>query len=656
MQTYRLPVMVLLFCSIAVAILSVVSMSSRADHSDISVGEWKIAWTPNSEPQGQTPPTHAAWQAVTAKHPLNTLPDGNDGAWVHLIVPPTSRFAHPGLYIERLYGLDVTVYEEGKAIYRSSRNYDFERYVVLVPLTAQSVPLNVYIRIESKERAGISSAVRVGEFDSLSFLNVRKELPTVLLGAAIAFLGVIMLLSTGFFVRNQTRTANALSLFILSTGTLIVTNSSLPYFYYPEYGRLLFFLFDAFMLVLFPSLFYFVVHVYEDTYVWLKKSVRWLCGYYVLSFLVVVLYKAIGGSGLYFYYKLFTYWILAPLILIQLLVTVFLAIRNALRGNRNSMLLSTGMIGLALSGAADLILLNTLPGPYVLVLWKIGTVFLIICLVMTLNRRIAADYARLLSYSKELELYNHQLQKTERMQIISELAASIAHEIRNPLQVTRGFLQLLSHRAGAANKSMYDMAISELDRAAAIITDYLTFAKPEQETPVAIDVGEELGKIESIVRPMVVLHGGELHVRASERLTIIGNPSKLKQALINMMKNSIESFQEDGILEVEAYEENAEVVIRITDNGLGMDEEQLAKLGEPYFSTKTKGTGLGLMVTYRIIEVMQGSLKFRSEKGKGTEAIIRFPLLREDQLQLYSGAALAPSELSRSAGLGGITK
>ncbi|MCC3374249.1 HAMP domain-containing sensor histidine kinase [Cohnella sp. REN36] len=625
MRTFRQPLIVFLMISIAITVISLFSKTTRDDASDISISEWSIAWTQQSELSSPTPPQDRPWHSVTAEHPLTSLPEGAAGAWVHIPVPPTSGFHHPGLYIERLYGLDVTVYEDGRAIFRSARNYDFERRIILVPLNAKAESLDLYIHIVSKEGAGISSPVRIGEFSALSSLNVRKGLPNVLLGVSIAFLGLILLVSTGFVVRNLTKTANALSLFILSTGMLIITNSSLPYFYYPHYGKVLFFLFDAFLLVLLPSLYYFVVHSFEETYAWFRKSEKWLLGYYAVSFLVMAAYKIVGGS-FYFYYKLFTFWILAVLALIQLIVIIVLAIRNALRGYRDSMLLSAGILGLAVSGAAELLIFSFRHGPHEFVWWKFGLVFLIACLVMTLNRKIAADYERLLSYSKELELYNHQLQKTERMQIISELAASIAHEIRNPLQVTRGFLQLLSGKASEQNKYQYSMAISELDRAAGIITDYLTFAKPEQETPVLMDVKQELNAIETILRPMVTLNGGELLVNASEQLTISGNPPKFKQALINMLKNSVESLQDAGKIEVVAYEENGAVVIRITDNGQGMDEEQLAKLGNPYFSTKTKGTGLGLMVTFRIIEVMLGTLEFRSEKGKGTEATIRFPL------------------------------
>ncbi|MNI90398.1 Sporulation kinase A [compost metagenome] len=84
-------------------------------------------------------------------------------------------------------------------------------------------------------------------------------------------------------------------------------------------------------------------------------------------------------------------------------------------------------------------------------------------------------------------------------------------------------------------------------------------------------------------------------------------------------------MQGEGEIQIWAYEEKGKVHIHIKDTGEGMDAEVLARLGEPYFTNKTKGTGLGLMVTIRIIEVMEGSIKFASEKGIGTEVIIRFP-------------------------------
>jgi signal transduction histidine kinase len=90
-------------------------------------------------------------------------------------------------------------------------------------------------------------------------------------------------------------------------------------------------------------------------------------------------------------------------------------------------------------------------------------------------------------------------------------------------------------------------------------------------------------------------------------------------------------MEDGGEITVRAYREDRQAVIRIRDTGSGMDEEQIAKLGTPYYSTKTKGTGLGLMVTFRIIEAMNGTIHFESETGKGTEVTLRFPAIHPDQ-------------------------
>ena len=625
MQPYRLPLTLFLVCAAAFVLWIFVPHPAAQHAPELSIDAWSVHWIDESEPDASNPPSpDAEWLPASLSYPLTTIPEGAAGAWLRLSVPPTHELRHPGLYIERLYGLDYTVFEGGEAAMRASRDYDFERTIVIVPLSPSQSAAELYLRIESKERAGIGSAIRIGEYDALYAANARKELSSPLLGAAIAFLGLVILAITGFSQWQHRRQTAALSLFILSTGTLIASYSSLPYYYFPEYGRLFLFLFDTSMLALFPSFTYFVVHMNENARPFLRKTARWLIRYSLFCFLVLVLHQSIGDS-FYLFYKLFTFWILFPLIVAQMVIAICLALRSALRGNTDSILLSAGIAGFGLSVIVDLALHSFLRRPYVLVLWKFGVVLLIVCLVMILIRKVASDYAKLLEYSKELELHSHQLQKTERMRIVSDLAASIAHEIRNPLQVTRGFLQLLIRGATEGNKHHYTMAISELDRASGIISDFLTFAKPEQDAIVAMDVKQLLSNIETIIGPLVVLHGGMLRVNAEEGLIVSGSASKFKQAIINMMKNSIESFQEEGSIEVEAYAEGDEVVIRIADNGQGMDTEQIAKLGEPYFSTKTKGTGLGLMVTFRIIEVMQGTLEFRSTKGEGTEAILRFP-------------------------------
>ena len=128
-----------------------------------------------------------------------------------------------------------------------------------------------------------------------------------------------------------------------------------------------------------------------------------------------------------------------------------------------------------------------------------------------------------------------------------------------------------------------------------------------------------------ILQPLANLSGGTIELELTKDLFMIGNSSKLKQAMINIIKNSIEALDGEGLVRIWAYARNGEIIIHIKDDGIGMDNEDLERLGEAYFSKKSKGTGLGLMVTFRIIEAMQGSIKFYSKKGSGTEVVIRFP-------------------------------
>ena len=115
-------------------------------------------------------------------------------------------------------------------------------------------------------------------------------------------------------------------------------------------------------------------------------------------------------------------------------------------------------------------------------------------------------------------------------------------------------------------------------------------------------------------------------------LYLEGNDTKLKQIFINMMKNSLEALGDSGLIRVWAFEQNGQIIMHIQDNGEGMEEHIVQRLGEPYFSNKVNGTGLGLMVTYQIVELMQGKLEFKSKKGVGTEAVIRFPSLPQSSV------------------------
>ncbi|MBN8251755.1 ATP-binding protein [Priestia flexa] len=222
-----------------------------------------------------------------------------------------------------------------------------------------------------------------------------------------------------------------------------------------------------------------------------------------------------------------------------------------------------------------------------------------------------------------------RLVKAEKLEVVSHLAASISHEVRNPLTASRGFMQMLGEDEQNPIKKRYlSIAIDELDRAKDIIDDYLLFANSAPERPEQVDVGVEIQHVLQIMKPLANMNGvvlpppSLLHGQAK----VCGERKKLQQCFINLVKNSIEAMPNGGKLEVKLKKSGETVTVEIHDTGSGMTSEQISRLGEPYFTTKEKGTGLGTMVSFRIIHYMQGKVHVKSEKGKGTCFSIELPL------------------------------
>ncbi|MEC1683653.1 HAMP domain-containing sensor histidine kinase [Bacillus mojavensis] len=222
-----------------------------------------------------------------------------------------------------------------------------------------------------------------------------------------------------------------------------------------------------------------------------------------------------------------------------------------------------------------------------------------------------------------------QLIHSEKMEIVSELAASVAHEVRNPLTVVRGFVQLLFNDESLQNKSSADyqkLVLSELDRAQGIITNYLDIAKQQLYEKEIFDLSSLIKETSSLMISYANYKSVTVEADAEPDLLVYGDATKLKQAVINLMKNSIEAVPTGkGVIQVSAKKIGHIIVIKISDNGVGMTDHQMQKLGEPYYSLKTNGTGLGLTVTFSIIEHHHGTISFSSSFQRGTIVTIKLP-------------------------------
>ncbi|WP_102347784.1 sensor histidine kinase [Bacillus sp. Marseille-P3661] len=222
-----------------------------------------------------------------------------------------------------------------------------------------------------------------------------------------------------------------------------------------------------------------------------------------------------------------------------------------------------------------------------------------------------------------------KLVDTERLNVLSELAASISHEIRNPLTVTKGFLQLLNNSTNITNdeKRYVDFSLQELKRAEKIVSDFLSLAKPQAENMVSTNLKEEIEYVNNIMIPYANIHQVDLQYNFNNTLTKRFDKNQIQQTLINLYKNGIESMKDKGgTLTINVSQQKNKIIIKITDTGIGMTKEEIMRIGKPYYSTKQEGTGLGMMVVYSTINKLKGKIEVNSEKGKGTTFLITIPV------------------------------
>lgn len=222
-----------------------------------------------------------------------------------------------------------------------------------------------------------------------------------------------------------------------------------------------------------------------------------------------------------------------------------------------------------------------------------------------------------------------RIMQSERLNVVSELAASVSHEIRNPLTVTSGFLQLLnrSKTITQEEKEYVELSLQELRRAEKIVSDYLSFAKPQSENMVFANMSAELEYTKNIIMPYASIHEVEVKFSFNNSLNKHYDRNQIQQCLINLYKNGIEAMKEKGggTLLIDISERKHNIVIRIQDTGIGMTREEISRLGKPYYSTKEEGTGLGMLMVYSTINKVKGSIEVDSEKGKGTTFLITIP-------------------------------
>ncbi|WP_246943721.1 sensor histidine kinase [Bacillus pinisoli] len=233
---------------------------------------------------------------------------------------------------------------------------------------------------------------------------------------------------------------------------------------------------------------------------------------------------------------------------------------------------------------------------------------------------------------KKQELYYEQIKHSERLKTTGQLAAAVAHEIRNPLTVVKGFLQLYERDPSynEDNKRHFSLMINELDTAEKVISQFLSIAKPEKETETElVNVKLVLQSVTDLLNSYGHLHDHNIILNMGEECYIDASTIELKQLLINIIKNAMEASKLGDSVEITAESKNGFIYIHVIDTGEGMTKEEIDSLGTPFYSLKSRGTGLGMMICFNIVAKYKGAIDIDSEKGKGTTVTIRFPAAKE---------------------------
>ncbi|MEH6889650.1 ATP-binding protein [Bacillus sp. JJ864] len=233
---------------------------------------------------------------------------------------------------------------------------------------------------------------------------------------------------------------------------------------------------------------------------------------------------------------------------------------------------------------------------------------------------------RFQSYVRTIKNMFEEAQQAEKLAVIGKMAATIAHEIRNPLTSLKGFTQLQREKY-PEDAAYYNIMVQEIERMNAIVSELMVLGKPKQRQYVLHDIKDILSYVILIVEQPASRYGITITTAFAKKLPSIQCDEKqMKQVFLNIIKNAIESMPGGGNIIVEANVVHEQIVVSVTDEGCGISKEKIDKIGAAFYTTKENGTGLGLMVTYKILEEHQGEMEFESEPGVGTKVNIKLPV------------------------------
>jgi signal transduction histidine kinase len=229
----------------------------------------------------------------------------------------------------------------------------------------------------------------------------------------------------------------------------------------------------------------------------------------------------------------------------------------------------------------------------------------------------------------ELKDKEELIRKSDKLSVVGELAAAVAHEVRNPLTSIKGFLQLLQYKNSEdREKHYYNIMLSEIERINFIVSEFMVLSKPQVITYQNENITTLLMDEITLLETIAIVKNIEITKEFEPNIILVKcERNQIKQVFINILKNAIEAVPNNGRIYIKVTQlKNDSVRIRFIDNGPGIPNNLISRLGEPFYTTKENGTGLGLMVSYKIIKDHRGSINIKSEMNKGTTVDIILPV------------------------------
>ncbi|MEO2078364.1 MAG: PAS domain S-box protein [Bacillus sp. (in: firmicutes)] len=256
-----------------------------------------------------------------------------------------------------------------------------------------------------------------------------------------------------------------------------------------------------------------------------------------------------------------------------------------------------------------------------------GEMIILQCTSLPIN--IDGVITGIIGYGRDvtaLRKTEERLRRTEKLSVVGELSASVAHEIRNPLTSLKGFVQLLQME-DKKYQNYYQIMLDELDRINHIVGELLLLAKPQALKITNADIHKLLNDVISLLSTEASMYNIRIQsLYPNEPLFIECEPNQLKQLFINIIKNAMEASPQGELVSIGLEKIEDKILITVKDSGCGISKERLEKLGEPFYSSKEKGTGLGLTVSYKIVQSHKGTIHFDSQKNLGTTVSLLLPI------------------------------